>query len=69
MASAIYPTRNYQQKIIVRQFEEASTKEVTFVPTPFDLQAPVRKVKRALQWQRQVTEFISGFVSGAVSIR
>ena len=69
MASTISTTLRYQQRVAVKQVTEPSKAVVTFVPTLVDIETSIRNVINALQWRRQLLDFVAGFVSGAVSLR
>ncbi|MEM7030965.1 MAG: hypothetical protein AAF629_15475 [Chloroflexota bacterium] len=69
MKTAIYTSKNYQQKTAAKQTNISIENEVTFVPTLVDLQTPVKKGFTVFQLRRQVSAFLEGIVSGAASFR
>ena len=69
MASAIYTIAGYQHDVTVKQVETPNKNEVIFVPTVVDLQSSATKLLKMLEWRRGMTDFFSGFVSGAVLLR
>ena len=69
MVRAIFPAPHYRHQATNKPIKAAIRNEVAFVPTFFDLQSPVRKVRDALWWRRHLNDFFSSMISGAVSLR
>ena len=67
VTTAIYSTSKHQQQITISQIEVPTKNDIIFVPTFVDLQTPIRKVIRALQWQRQLSDLVGSIISAAAS--
>lgn len=60
---------NPTESILSAKVVKPTRGEVTFVPAIIDLQAPLSRFGRALQVRRQIVDYMSSLVSGALSLR
>ena len=69
MESILISREDSRQTQVTTEAKNAVAVQVEYVPTFGDFPNPTNGLMKALNWPRQISEFVGAMVSGAASLR